>query len=110
MIPGWLPLVIWFLPLATALIVSRVAWSRAALAHGVAASAMGVTTLLSIWLAKQVVSSDHSMIGPHVKWLDLGSIVLGFGVYLDPMGAVMTVIVCLLATLVLLFNAWYARR
>jgi NADH-quinone oxidoreductase subunit L len=106
-IPGWLPLVIWFLPLATALIVSRVAWSRAALAHGVAASAMAVTTLLSIWLAKQVVSSDHSMIGPHVKWLDLGSIVLGFGVYLDPMGAVMTVIVCLLATLVLLFNAWY---
>lgn len=107
MIPGWLPVVIWLLPLAAALLTGRVSWSRASVAHGIGVGFLVVATALAAWMGVNVVRDGGAFQGPHADWLDLGSFTLGVGIYVDPMGAIMAVIVCALATLVLLFNAWY---
>ncbi len=105
--PNWLPVLIVLLPLAAAILVVRCPWSRPGLAHGVAALALGADFVLALWMAVVVVPGGVGVQGPHVAWADLSAFVLGVGVYVDPMAAIMAVIVCLLGTLVLLFNAWY---
>lgn len=107
MIPGWLPVTIWLLPLVAALLAGRAPWSKAGLAHGLAAAAMALATVLSVWMASMVLHGGALAAPLHATWLDLGSFTLGVGVHLDAMAAVMTAIVCLLAMLVLAFNAWY---
>ena len=107
MIPNWLPVAIGIVPLATALAVGLLPRRAADAAHWLAAAAMAVGTALAGWQALAVVGAGTAVQGPHATWLDLGSFTLGIGVYVDPMGAVMALIVCLLGTLVLLFNRWY---
>lgn len=107
MIPLGLPVAIWLAPLLAALVTALVPRSRPGLAHGIAAFACATATALALWMASVVVPAGSGFQGPHATWLDLGSFVLGVGTFVDPMGAIMTVIVCLLATLVLVFNAWY---
>ncbi|HEU4417734.1 MAG TPA: hypothetical protein VFT55_02285, partial [Planctomycetota bacterium] len=104
--PSWLPVAIWGIPLLIALLTALVPWAAAALAHRIAAMLMAVATGLAGWMAVLSLRSGETFSGPHATWLDLGSFTLGVGVYVDPMGAVMALIVCLLATLVLVFNAW----
>ena len=108
--PSWLPVAIWFIPLLIAGFTALVPWTGAVLAHRFAAAAMGVATGLAGWMAALSLRSGEAFSGPHATWLDLGSFTLGVGVYVDPMGAVMALIVCLLATLVLVFNAWYMHE
>src|SRR5262245_49561701 len=108
--PSWLPIAIWAIPLLIAVFTALVPWTGAALAHRFAAAAMGVATALSGWMAAVSLRSGEAFSGPHATWLDLGSFTLGVGVYVDPMGALMALIVCLLATLVLVFNAWYMHE
>jgi NADH:ubiquinone oxidoreductase subunit 5 (subunit L)/multisubunit Na+/H+ antiporter MnhA subunit len=103
----WLPVAIWCIPLLIAVLTALVPWGAAALAHRVAATGMAVATGLAGWMAVLSLHSGEAFSGPHATWLDLGSFTLGVGVYVDPMGAVMALIVCLLSTLVLVFNAWY---
>ena len=110
MIAPWLPLAIWGIPLVVAVLTALVPWAAAALAHRFAAAAMAVATGLAGWMAVLSLRSGEAFSGPHATWLDLGSFTLGVGVYVDPMGAVMALIVCLLATLVLVFNAWYMHE
>ena len=107
MIPTWLPVTIWLLPLVSALLAGRAPWSKAGPAHGVSAAAMAAATALAVWMASMVLHGGALAAPVHATWLDLGSFTLGVGVQVDAMAAVMTVIVCLLATLVLAFNAWY---
>ncbi|MCC6784556.1 MAG: NADH-quinone oxidoreductase subunit L [Planctomycetes bacterium] len=102
-----LPAVILAIPVLAALACAAVPRARPGLAHAGAALAMGVATLLAVILAVEVVGGGVPVQGPHVTWLDLGTFTFGLGTLVDPMGAIMTVIVCLLATLVLVFNAWY---
>ena len=107
MIPAWLSSTILLIPLGLALLALLIPRSRPGLAHGLAALGMAGCTALAVWLATLIVPGDHSYQGPHLPWLDLGGLVLGVGTFVDPMGAIMTVIVGLLATLVLIYNAWY---
>ncbi len=105
MIPGWLTTAILFAPLASALLVLPL--RSAALAHGLAALIMAGCTGLAAWLALVIVPHGVTYQGAHIPWLDLGGFTLGLGTYADAMGAIMAVIVGLLATLVLVYNAWY---
>jgi NADH-quinone oxidoreductase subunit L len=105
MIPDWLSTTILLTPLAAAVLTLLV--PRANLAHALAATIMAGCTGLAAWLAMLVVPHALHAQGPHIAWLDLGGFVLGMGTFVDPMGAIMAVIVCLLATLVLTYNAWY---
>lgn len=105
MSPGALSVVILLLPLATAVLVGRV--RDAARAHAIAAVLMGVAAVLAALLAIDVVGHGLVVQGPHVQWLDLGRFTLGVGTFVDPMAAVMTLVVTVLATAVLVFNAWY---
>ncbi len=111
MTPGWVSVAIALIPLLTALGVGLLPRARADLAHGIAAAAMAACTALCVWLAIDIVGSGQAVQGPHATWLQLGSdggsFTLGIGTYVDPMGAVMALIVCGLATVVLVFNAWY---
>jgi NADH-quinone oxidoreductase subunit L len=99
--------VVLLLPLAAAALLLLVPRSRPALAHGLGAALMAVDAALAVWLAVLVVPTGAAHQGPHLNWLDLGSFTLGLGTYADPMGAIMAVIVAVLATLVLVYNAWY---
>ena len=105
MSPGSLSVAILALPLVAALLVGRV--RDGARAHGLAAVLMGVAAVLAALLALDVVGGDLVVQGPHATWLDLGAFTLGVGTFIDPMAAVMTLIVTVLATAVLVFNAWY---
>lgn len=105
MIPEWLPGAVVLLPLAAALLTAVV--RGAAPAHAIATAIMAVATGLAVWLAWLVVPAGLAWQGPRVAWLDLGSLSLSFGTFVDAQAAIMGVIVCLLATLVLVFNAWY---
>ena len=105
--PSWLPVVIALLPLALAVLTAFIPRSRPTLAHAIAACGMAGVTALAVWLAACILPTNVHVQGPHVPWMDLGSFALGVGVYVDPMGAIMTVIVCLLATMVLIYNTWY---
>ena len=107
MIPLWLPVLVWMLPLFAAIVTAFVPRERGGVAHGLAAVVLLVATALAVWMATVVVPAGSGFQGPHVTWLDLGSFTLGAGTYVDPMGAIMSVIVCFLATLVLVYNAWY---
>ncbi len=105
MSPGPLSLAVLLLPLAAAVVVAMLRSAR--LAHAVAALAMAVAAVLAGLVAVDVVGSGATIAGPHATWLDLGSFALGVGTMVDPMGAVMAFLVTLLATAVLVFNAWY---
>ena len=107
MMPDWLPVVLWLLPLGTAALVGCLPQRAAGTAHLLAAAAMAIATGLAGWLAATVLGSGTAVQGPHATWLDLGTFTLGIGVYVDAMGAVMALLVCLLGTLVLLYNRWY---
>ncbi len=107
MIPSWLPVVVWMLPLLVAVLVGLLPSRAASLAHGLAAGSLGGGLLLAVWQAAAVVGQGQAFEGPHTTWLDLGTFTLGVGVYVDAMAAIMAVIVYLLAVLVLLFNRWY---
>ncbi|MBL9079079.1 MAG: NADH-quinone oxidoreductase subunit L [Planctomycetes bacterium] len=93
------------LPAAAAVLCACLRSARAA--HAVAAAAMLVATLLAVPMAVEVVGSGAVVVGPHATWLDLGRFTLGVGTMVDPTGAVLAAIVALLATVVLVFNAWY---
>src|SRR5262249_62178555 len=90
-----------------ALLVGRLPWAQAALARRVAAALLAADTVLAAWMAIAVVAAGAPFTGPHATWIDTGALSFGVGVYVDPMGAVMALIVCGLATAVLVFNAWY---
>ena len=107
MIPQWLTVTILLAPLGAAVVTAVI--RRAGLAHGIAATVMAGCTGLAIWLA-QLVDPTAPYNGPHATWLDLGGFALGMGTYVDGIGAMMTIIVCLLATLVLVYNAWYMHE
>jgi NADH-quinone oxidoreductase subunit L len=109
-IPSWLPVVVWVLPLLVALVVAVLPRRAAGLAHGLAAASLGVGLLLAIWQACAVLGEGQVFSGPHTTWLDLGTFTLGVGVHVDAMAAIMTGIVYLLGTLVLLFNRWYMHE
>ena len=104
MIPAWLTVTILLAPLGAAVLTAMI--RRASIAHGLAAAVMAGCTGLSIWLAS-LLEPSQTYVGPHATWLDLGGFTLGVGTYVDGIGAMMTIIVCLLATLVLVYNAWY---
>ncbi|MCX8039449.1 MAG: proton-conducting transporter membrane subunit [Planctomycetota bacterium] len=105
MIPEWLSSAIVLIPLAAALLAAPL--RSAGLAHALAATAMAAATALAVWLAWLIVPTGLSWQGPRLVWLDLGSWALSLGTMVDSQAAIMGVIVCLLATLVLIFNAWY---
>jgi NADH-quinone oxidoreductase subunit L len=102
---GPLSVAIVLLPLAAAGLCACVRSARTA--HAVAAAVLAVATVLAAILAVDVVGSGATIAGPHVTWLALPEFTLGVGTMIDPMGAVMTLIVTLLATAVLVFNSWY---
>jgi NADH-quinone oxidoreductase subunit L len=79
----------------------------AKLAHAVAALAMVVAAVFAVGIAIDVVGSGATVAGPHAAWLDCGGFTLGVGTMIDPMGAVMASIVCVLGVAVLVFNSWY---
>ncbi len=105
MTAGALSVVVLLLPLAAAVATALLRSPRAA--HALAAVAMAAATALAATIAIDVVGSGTVVAGPHTTWLELGSFSLGAGTFVDPMGAVMALIVCVLATAVLVFNAWY---
>lgn len=107
MTPSSLPPLLVAVPFAAAVLSALLPWRRAALAHWLATAAMAIDTGLAVWLAIGVVGSGTPVHGAHAMWLPLGALELGIGTFADPMGAIMAVIVCALATLVLAFNTWY---
>jgi NADH-quinone oxidoreductase subunit L len=108
-IPGWLPVAIVLLPLAASVLTALVPRGRPGLAHGLGAGVLALAAGLALWQAITVVVGDLRVQGPHAVWLALPAIDLGVGVFVDPFGAVMALIVCLLAALVVVYNAWYMR-
>jgi len=97
------------LPLAAAALLALLPWSRAMLAHRVGALAMALATVLAAQLAFAAVQAGRGAVlpGHHLTWVDAGNLAFGIGTMADPMGAVMSLVVCLLGTLVLVFNGWY---
>ncbi|MFO1055243.1 MAG: proton-conducting transporter membrane subunit [Planctomycetota bacterium] len=110
MIPDWLPVVILAIPLLAAVVCAILPRRLDGIAHAVAAVPMAVATALSVWMAQLALPSPVAQQGPHLTWLDLGSFALGAGVSVDGIAAVMTVIVCGLATAVLVYNSWYMHE
>lgn len=102
---GTWSLVLLLLPLAAAAVCALVRSAR--LAHLLAGVVMAVATAIAAGIAIDVVGSGATVAGPHATWLDLGSFTLGVGTMVDPMAAVMALIVCALGVAVLVFNAWY---
>jgi NADH-quinone oxidoreductase subunit L len=107
---GPMSVLVLLLPLLAAVATALLRSARAA--HGLAAVAMAVASVLAVVLAIDVAGSGATIAGPHVTWLTMswgagGTFTLGAGTFVDPMGAVMAAIVCVLATAVLVFNAWY---
>ena len=101
---GTVSVLVWLLPLFAALVCTRL--RSPGLAHGIAAVVMAIATALAATMAIAVVGGG-TITGPHATWLELGTFTLGVGTYIDAMAAVMALIVCALATGVLVFNAWY---
>jgi NADH-quinone oxidoreductase subunit L len=98
------------LPLLAAVATSLLRSPRAA--HTLAAVVMAAATVLAADMAIDVAGTGADVAGPHTAWLTVssgagGSFTLGVGTFVDPMAAVMALIVCVLATAVLVFNAWY---
>lgn len=110
MIPAWLAPTILLAPLGLAVLGTLVPRSKPGLAHGLAAAGMAACTGLALWLAALVLGAGTPVQGLHATWIDAGAFALGLGTFVDGMGAVMTVIVCLLATGVLAYNAWYMHE
>ncbi|MBI5853578.1 MAG: hypothetical protein HZB39_21425 [Planctomycetes bacterium] len=107
-----LSVVVLLIPLAAAALTARIRHSD--LAHAIGAVAMAACTVLAVVVAIDVVGRGVAVQGPHLRWLELGAFELGgfelgAGTFVDPLGAVMAVIVTALATLVLVFDAWYLR-
>ncbi len=107
MMPAWLSTAVLLAPLLAAVAALLVPLRRPLLAHGVAAAVMAGCTGLAVWMAAPVLAGGQPWQGPRAEWLDLGGLAIGLGTFVDPMGAVLAVIVGLLATLVLVYNTWY---
>ncbi|MEY3162182.1 MAG: hypothetical protein RIT25_2173, partial [Planctomycetota bacterium] len=107
MTPAGLQLSILLLPLGAAVLLAFAPWARAMLAHRVAAFVMATATVLAFQLVFACLLADAPLPGVHVRWLEVGGLLLGLGTMADAMGSVMSLVVCLLGTLVLVFNGWY---
>lgn len=109
MTPANLQLSILMLPLGAAVLLALVPWTRAMLAHRVAALVMATATVLAVQLLFACLQAGPGAVlpGVHVRWLEVGGLLLGLGTMADAMGSVMSLVVCLLGTLVLVFNGWY---
>lgn len=106
MIPTWVPVALILLPLLAALLGGLLR-QRAGVAHAAAGLLLGLSAVLAAWQAVAVVGSEAALVGASCTWLDLGTWQLAIGVMVDPLGALMALVVAVLGTLVLAFNRWY---
>ena len=112
MIAEWVVWLIFLLPLASFAIISLVIrpfLDRFSLFSGLLLSgSLLVSFLISVWLLWQNAHGVHLEYEPHL-WLDLGNSSISFGLLLDPVTAVMLVVVTGISLLVQVYSLGYMK-
>ncbi|MDU4960711.1 MAG: NADH-quinone oxidoreductase subunit L [Sporomusaceae bacterium] len=106
---------LWLIPLLPALgciLIAAAVYSRPRLAALTALAALGSAFLLSAAAAAAVVSGGISMETPFIRtvnWFQVGSLSVNWGVLLDPLSALLLIVVSTVALLVAVYSVGYMR-
>ena len=94
---------------AFAALVVRPFFNRFSLASGlVTIAALGAALGLSIWTLRSVILVHHLEFEP-IEWLDVGGATIDFGLLIDPLTALMLVVVTGVSLLVQIYSLGYMK-
>ncbi|MCH2675550.1 MAG: NADH-quinone oxidoreductase subunit L [Dehalococcoidia bacterium] len=94
---------------AFAALVVRPFFNRFSLASGlVTIAALGAALGLSIWTLRSVILAHHLEFEP-IEWLDVGGATIDFGLLIDPLTALMLVVVTGVSLLVQIYSLGYMK-
>ena len=94
---------------AFAALVVRPFFNRFSLASGlVTIAALGAALGLSIWTLRSVILGHHLEFEP-IEWLDVGGATIDFGLLIDPLTALMLVVVTGVSLLVQIYSLGYMK-
>ncbi len=103
---------IFLLPLgsfAFAALVVRPFFNRLSLISGLATiAALGTALGFSIWTLRSVILGHHLEFEP-VEWLEIGGVTIDFGLLIDPLTAVMLIVVTGVSLLVQIYSLGYMK-
>jgi NADH-quinone oxidoreductase subunit L len=103
---------IFFLPLGSFVVIALVIrpfLNRYSLLSGLLlVAALGVSLGLSIWALRSVALGHDIKFAAH-EWLDVGGAAIEMGLLLDPLTAIMLVVVCAISLLIQVYSLGYMR-
>jgi NADH-quinone oxidoreductase subunit L len=97
------------LPLAAAVIITFLPSRPRISPVLIACGALGISCVLSFILFFQLILNHPGRVGATFDWLQTGDTWLRLGISLDPLGAVMLVMVTFVGLLIFIFSAGYMR-
>ena len=120
MIPEAAVWLIFFLPLASFVLIALVIrpfFKQHSIAAGhLTVLVIGASLVLSLWALGSVVSADESRLGEHGEvawnphsWLTVGNFDFALGILLDPLTAIMLVVVTGVSLMVQVYSVGYMR-
>ena len=120
MIPEAAVWLIFFLPLASFVLIALVIrpfFKQHSIAAGhLTVLAIGASLVLSLWALGSVVSADESQLGKHGEvdwsphsWLTVGNFDFALGILMDPLTAIMLVVVTGVSLMVQVYSVGYMR-
>ena len=107
--PSELAWLIWLLPLASFAVINlRRMFSGKAGSDIIAIVAMLGSFILSVWALLTIVSGDIAALATSTfEWLSVGSVNINFGLFIDPLTAIMLVVVTVVALMVQIYSRGY---
>ena len=104
-----LALVILFLPLASAVLISLFTKRHRALSAGLSVGAVAISLICSIVLFVKFHGAKIEIIPTGVQWLEIPGLSIDFGVLIDPLSLLMLLVVTSVGTLVHVFSLAYMK-
>ena len=105
-----LALVILFLPLASAVLISLFTKRHKALSAGLSVGAVAIGLVSSIVLFVKFHDAKIEIVGTGLQWLELPGFAVDFGVLIDPLSLLMLLVVTGVGTLVHVFSLAYMKE
>ena len=104
---------IFFLPLASFLIIAfivRPFFNNFSFQSGlITIIAIAASFALSIWALQSVISEDINILFPSHEWVTIGALDIGVGLILDPLSAIMLVVVTGVSLMVQIYSLGYMK-
>ncbi|MCL2150114.1 MAG: NADH-quinone oxidoreductase subunit L, partial [Dehalococcoidia bacterium] len=110
-IPAGLAWLIWCLPMASfAAILIRRLWGGTRGGDVIAIGAMSVSLGLSLWALLTLLGGGQAALSVEsFTWLNTGAIQISFGLLIDPLTAIMLVVVTVVALTVMIYSRGYMK-